>query len=152
LFDGTSLPLTHESRTVTFRNGEGLSTITNEFWSTPLGPVIYRANGKIYIVKTAGDGEFRAGEQFLRMMRAKSLAEWKDAMKLRARVTSNFTYADHAGNIFFHLECFITAVAACAGRDCSSDAGAHDARRLDALCAFRVSAAGAQSEGRLHSQ
>jgi len=101
LFDGTSLPLTRESRTVTFRNGEGLSTITNEFWSTPLGPVIYRANGKIYIVKTAGDGEFRAGEQFLRMMRAKSLAEWKDAMKLRARVTSNFTYADHAGNIFF---------------------------------------------------
>ncbi|HEX3144742.1 MAG TPA: penicillin acylase family protein, partial [Pyrinomonadaceae bacterium] len=101
LFDGTSLPLTRESRTVTFRNGEGLSTITNEFWSTPLGPVIYRANGKIYIVKTAGDGEFRADEQFLRMMRAKSLAEWKDAMKLRARVTSNFTYADHAGNIFF---------------------------------------------------
>jgi acyl-homoserine-lactone acylase len=101
LFDGTSLPLAHELRTVTFRNGEGLSTLTNEFWSTPLGPVIYRANGKIYIVKTAGDGEFRAGEQFLRMMRAKSLNEWKDAMKLRARVTSNFTYADRDGNIFF---------------------------------------------------
>ena len=101
LFDGTSLALTRELRTVTFRNGEGLSTITTEFWSTPLGPVIYRANGKIYIVKTAGDGEFRAGEQFLRMMRAKSLTEWKDAMKLRARVTSNFTYADRDGNIFF---------------------------------------------------
>jgi acyl-homoserine-lactone acylase len=66
-----------------------------------LGPVIYRANGKIYIVKTGGDGEFRAGEQFLRMMRATSLAEWKEAMKLRARVTSNFTYADRAGNIYF---------------------------------------------------
>jgi acyl-homoserine-lactone acylase len=90
-----------ELRTVTFRNGEALSTTTNEFWSTPLGPVIYRANGKIYIVKTAGDGEFRAGEQFLRMMRASSLAEWKEAMKLRARVTSNFTYADRAGNIYF---------------------------------------------------
>ena len=101
LFDGTSQALTRELRTVTFRNGEGLSTITTEFWSTPLGPVIYRANGKIYIVKTAGDGEFRAGEQFLRMMRAKSLAEWKDAMKLRARVTSNFTYADRDGNIYF---------------------------------------------------
>lgn len=101
LFDGASVALTRELRTVTFRNGEGLSTITTEFWSTPLGPVIYRANGKIYVVKTAGDGEFRAGEQFLRMMRAKSLAEWKDAMKLRARVTSNFTYADRDGNIFF---------------------------------------------------
>jgi acyl-homoserine-lactone acylase len=101
LFDGTSLALTRELRTVTFRNGEGLSTETREFWSTPLGPVIYRANGKIYIVKTGGDGEFRAGEQFLRMMRATSLNEWKEAMKLRARVTSNFTYADRAGNIYF---------------------------------------------------
>jgi acyl-homoserine-lactone acylase len=101
LFDGASLSLTRELRTVTFRNGDGLSTETREFWSTPLGPVIYRANGKIYIVKTAGEGEFRAGEQFLRMMRAKSLGEWKESMKLRARVTSNFTYADRAGNIFF---------------------------------------------------
>ena len=101
LFDGASLPLTRELRTVSFRNGEGLSTETREFWSTPLGPVIFRANGKIYIVKTGGDGEFRAGEQFLRMMRASSLAEWKEAMKIRARVTSNFTYADRAGNIYF---------------------------------------------------
>ena len=101
LFDSASLPLTRELRTVTFRNGEGLSTETREFWSTPLGPVIYRANGKIYIMKSGGDGEFRAGEQFLRMMRATSLAEWKEAMKLRARVTSNFTYADRAGNIYF---------------------------------------------------
>jgi acyl-homoserine-lactone acylase len=101
LFDGASLPLTRELRTVTFRNGEGLATETREFWTTPLGPVIYRANGKIYIVKTGGDGEFRAGEQFMRMMRAASLAEWKEAMKIRARITSNFTYADRAGNIYF---------------------------------------------------
>jgi acyl-homoserine-lactone acylase len=101
LFDSASLPLTRELRTVTFKNGEGLATETREFWTTPLGPVIHRANGKIYIVKTGGDGEFRAGEQFLRMMRAASLAEWKEAMKIRARVTSNFTYADRAGNIYF---------------------------------------------------
>ena len=56
---------------------------------------------KIFIARTAGDGEFRAGEQFLRMMRAKSLAEWKDAMRIRALVTSNYTYADRAGNIFY---------------------------------------------------
>jgi acyl-homoserine-lactone acylase len=101
LFDGASLPLTRELLTVPFRNGEGVSTETREFWTTPLGPVIHRADGKIYIVKTGGDGEFRAGEQFLRMMRATSLAEWKEAMKIRARITSNFTYADRAGNIYF---------------------------------------------------
>ena len=101
LFDGASLPLGRELLTVEFKNGDGLSTETKEFWSTPLGPVIHRANGKIYIVKTGGEGEYRAGEQFLKMMRASTFAEWKDAMKLRARLASNFTYADRAGNIYF---------------------------------------------------
>ena len=101
LFDGTSQPLKRDMVTASFRNGAGISTETREFWSTPIGPVIHRANGKIYVIKVAGADEFRAGEQFLRMMRSHSLAEWKGAMKMRARVTSNFTYADRAGNIFF---------------------------------------------------
>ena len=101
LFDGTSVQLTRELVTVEYKNGDGLSSETREFWSTPLGPVIYRGNGKIYIVKEAADGEFRRGEQQLHMMRARSLAEWKDAMKLRARPRSNFTYADRAGNVFY---------------------------------------------------
>ena len=100
LIDGKSVALTRELRAVVFRNGEGLSTETREFWSTEFGPVVHRANGKIYILKFAGDGEYRAGEQFLRMMRADSLKEFKDAMKMRARATSNFTYADRAGNIY----------------------------------------------------
>lgn len=100
LFDGRSVPLKRDLISVSFRNGPGISTQTREFWSTKLGPVVHRANGKIYIFKYAGDGEYRAGEQFLRMMRARTLNEWKEAMKMRARPTSNFTYADRAGNIF----------------------------------------------------
>jgi acyl-homoserine-lactone acylase len=99
LIDGTSLPLTRELVTVEFRNGAGTSSETREFWSTPAGPVIHRAGGKIYIIKTANDGDFRGGEQFLRMMHATTLAEWKSAMRLHGRGTSNFTYADKAGNI-----------------------------------------------------
>ncbi|QYO66133.1 penicillin acylase family protein [Leptolyngbya sp. 7M] len=101
LFDGKSVPLKRELLTAPFRNGESISTETREFWSTDLGPVVHRANGKIYIMKYAGDGEIRAGEQFLKMMRATSLKEWLDAMKMRARMTSNFTYADRAGNILY---------------------------------------------------
>ena len=101
IFDGRSVALKRDLVTVTYRNGDGLNTETREFWSTPLGPVVTRANGKIYIVKYAGEGEYRAGEQFLKMMRATSLAEWQQAMKMRARVSSNFTYADGAGNIYF---------------------------------------------------
>ena len=94
LLDGASLPIVREFRTVAFRDGDAMLSETREFLSTPLGPVVHRTDDRIFIVKTAGDVEFRAGEQFLRMMRARSLAEWKDAMKMRALVTSNYTYAD----------------------------------------------------------
>jgi acyl-homoserine-lactone acylase len=100
-FDGTSVPLRREYATVTYRNGDAFATETREQWFTSLGPVVHRANGKIYTVKTAGEGDFRAGEQFLHMMRARSLAEWKEAMRIRARMTSNFTYADRDGNIYY---------------------------------------------------
>ena len=97
--DGASLPLKREQYTVTVKDGESSGPETREFWNTPLGPVVHRTADRVFIVRTAGDGEFRAGEQFLRMMRAQSLAEWKDAMRIRALVTSNYTYADRAGNI-----------------------------------------------------
>jgi acyl-homoserine-lactone acylase len=101
LFEGTSVPLTAETISVAFRNGAGLSTETRQLWRSPLGPVIYRGGGKVYVLRAAEEGDYRGGEQFLRMMRAQSLAEWKDAMRMRARVTSSFTYADRAGNIFY---------------------------------------------------
>lgn len=101
LFDGKSVALRREFITASFRNGDSIATETREMWSSALGPVIYRGDGKIYVMKYATDGENRGGEQFLRMMRAKSLAEWKDAMKMRARPTSNFTYADRTGNIYY---------------------------------------------------
>ena len=101
LFDGTSHPLEHQLVTAEYKNGAGLASETRELWRTSLGPVIYRGGGKIYVLKAANDGEYRAGEQFLKMMRASSLAEWKDAMRMRARVNSNFTYADRAGHIFY---------------------------------------------------
>jgi acyl-homoserine-lactone acylase len=101
LFEGTSVPMSSERITVTFRNGAGLSTESRELWRSPLGPVIHRGDGKVYVLRAAAEGDYRGGEQFLRMMRAASLAEWKDAMRMRARVTSSFTYADRAGNIYY---------------------------------------------------
>lgn len=101
VFDRKSVPIRREMITVPFRSRESIFTETREFWTSALGPVIKRADGKIYVFKYAGDGEIRAGEQFLQMMRARTLGEWKAAMKMRARITSNFTYADRAGNIYY---------------------------------------------------
>jgi acyl-homoserine-lactone acylase len=117
LFDGTSLPLHREITTVTYKNGNGLSTESRESWRTPLGPVIWRDGGKIYVLRGAEDGDYRGGEQFLHMMRAKSLAEWKDAMRIRSRVNSNFTYADRAGNIYYVWNASIPSLPHASGGD-----------------------------------
>jgi acyl-homoserine-lactone acylase len=103
LLDGASLPLRRETRTVEYRDDDagGVAAETRDLWSTPFGAVVHRTADRIYVAKTAGDREFRAGEQFLRMMRARSLAEWQAAMRIRALVTSNYTYADRDGNIFY---------------------------------------------------
>lgn len=101
LLDGASIPLQRELVQVEFKNGNALASETRELLRTPLGPVVYRGNGKIYVLRYAGDEDFRGGEQFLRMMRSHSLDEWKDAMRMRARINSNFTYADRDGNIFY---------------------------------------------------
>ena len=117
LFDGTSLALQRELTTVTYTNGNGFSTETRESWRTPLGPVIWRDNGKIYVLRAADEGDFRGGEQFLHMMRAKSLAEWKDAMRIRSRFNSNFTYADRAGNIYYVWNATIPVLPHASGGD-----------------------------------
>lgn len=103
LFDGVSKPVQRELVTVQYLSGAGagLTSESREFASTVLGPVIHRADGKLYVLRASAQGEFRAGEQFLHMMRARSLAQWKAAMRIRARVNSSFTYADRAGNIFY---------------------------------------------------
>ena len=99
--DGEWKQLQKQTVTAEYKDGAGYSTETRDVVRTTLGPVIGRRGNTIYVVRAANDGEFRGGEQFLRMMRARSLEEWKAAMRMRARVNSSFTYADRAGNIYY---------------------------------------------------
>lgn len=97
--DGASLPITRTTRTVEYLDDATLVPETRDFWFTPLGPVVHRTADTVYVARTAGDGEFRAGEQFLRLMRTTTLAQWMEVMRMRALVSQNYTYADRAGNI-----------------------------------------------------
>ena len=101
LLDAASIPVGRELLARYFRNGGGYSLDTRERLFTSLGPVIHRDHGRIYVLRAPEDGEFRGGEQFLRMIQATTLEEWTEAMRLRAHPRSNFTYADAEGNIFF---------------------------------------------------
>ena len=96
--DGVSQPIRFDSVVVEVKDAPSESRLMA--W-TSLGRVIRRTPTKIYVFRHAIDGEYHAGEQFLRMMRAKSLDEWKAAMRMGARLNSSFTYADRAGNIFY---------------------------------------------------
>jgi acyl-homoserine-lactone acylase len=101
LLDDASVPLERELVSVEYRDSAGIGVATREFWSSHLGPVVHRTDSLVYIYRPATLGEFRAGEQWLEMMKAASFDEWRDAMRIQARTTSNFTYADAAGNIFY---------------------------------------------------
>ena len=100
LLDGAPVPLAERSVTVPYRTADGVvASETRTTWWTPFGPVVHRAEDRVYILKDPRAGEWRRGDQFLRMMRADSLEEWLDAMSMRAHPSSNLTYADRAGNI-----------------------------------------------------
>lgn len=117
LFDGGSVPLRRETVTIEFKDGKGVGYETKIFWTSPLGLAIHRDRDKIYILRSAGDGEYRMDEQFLTMMKAESLEEWKDAVRMRARTSSNLTYADADGNVFYVWNATIPALPHPSGGD-----------------------------------
>lgn len=101
LFGGRSVPLKSERVTVGYRTDKGIARETRTYWSSEIGQVIHRDHENVYVIRYAGDGVYRMDEQFLLMMKAKNLEEWKDAVRIRARTSSNLTYADDDGNIFY---------------------------------------------------
>jgi acyl-homoserine-lactone acylase len=102
LLDGVAVPLQRDEVSVEYVGEDGvIAAATREIISFDGHPLVHRSDSLAYIYRHAANGEYRAGEQWLLMMQAQNLEEWKDAMRIGARVTSNFTYADRAGNIFY---------------------------------------------------
>jgi len=99
LFDGGSVPLEMRAVTVEYRSGPTVESETREFPFSPLGPVIFESPDTLFVLRAHQLTQYRVGEQWLRMMQARNLKEWKEAMAIRAKVSSNLTYADADGNI-----------------------------------------------------
>ena len=117
LLDGESVPLRSTELQVKISGLSGVETVSREFLDTEIGPVVDRTADTLYVVRSADWGEYRRTEQFLRMMQASTLEEWKDAMRLRAMKESSFTYADAAGNIFYVWNAAIPILPHPSGRD-----------------------------------
>jgi acyl-homoserine-lactone acylase len=100
-FEGGTAPIRREVLTVSYRAGDEQALATRERLTTHIGPVVHRDDRNVYVIRAAEDGSYRGGDQFLRMMQAQSLEQWRNAMRLRAHPTSNVVYADVAGNILY---------------------------------------------------
>lgn len=102
LFDGASIPIREVSTTLPYRAPDGtIAQETRTTQATHLGPVIHRADGRLHVWKVAGFEQFQLAEQWLAMMRARNHAQWSAAMRMLQKPSSNFTYADADGNIFY---------------------------------------------------
>ena len=71
------------------------------------GPVIENKSGA-YAVRYAGADQLRMVEEYYRLTRAKTFAEWQQALAMQGIPATNFLYADAAGNIaYFYNASFL---------------------------------------------
>ena len=102
VFDGVAHAPWTETLEVRWRSEGGSTGTTREsFRFTHVGPIVFETDDEYYVVRSANAGEFRRSEQYLRMMQAETLEDWKEAMRMHAIDASNYTYADADGNIFY---------------------------------------------------
>jgi acyl-homoserine-lactone acylase len=102
IFDGRSVPLTRRDVTIAVRTTDASSRQENHtFWSTHIGPVIYRTPTRVFTVKSSRLEAHRYFEGFYILSKARSLDEWLAGMRMNLVPTSNFTYADADGNILY---------------------------------------------------
>lgn len=100
LFDGGRIAIDRRDVTAEFVRSDGsIGTATRRMPFTPLGPVVHEVEDTVYVVKAHRLSQYRVGEQWLRMMQANDFEGWTEAMRIRAKVSSNLTYADADGVI-----------------------------------------------------
>jgi acyl-homoserine-lactone acylase len=101
-FDGRSMPLVRREVSIRVRAADGtFRTETREFWHSHLGPIIYRTTHKVFAIKSTRLDAHRYFEGFYTLSQARSLGEWRRALRQNLVPTSNFTYADADGNILY---------------------------------------------------
>lgn len=102
LFDGRSQALESRTVSVVVRNPDGTArTETRTFWYSAIGPIVHRTPTRAFAVKSTRLEAYRYYEGFYVMSKARTLDQWRAALRLNLVPTSNFTYADADGNILY---------------------------------------------------
>jgi acyl-homoserine-lactone acylase len=78
-----------------------LAVEQREYEDTRFGPVIYRAEDRVFVVRSVNLEWWRQYEGFFELMQAESLGDFRNILGRGLAVTSNYTYADADGNILY---------------------------------------------------
>jgi penicillin amidase/acyl-homoserine-lactone acylase len=93
--DGTSRPLEEKQAPIAIDTGFFVFTAHKPVYWSEHGPAM-RTDQGAWAIRYAGIGRaLKAGEQWYRMNKARSLTEWKAAMSMQAIPMFNTVYADH---------------------------------------------------------
>lgn len=99
-FDGKWQPLTVRQATLTIDTGLFEITVHRDVYFSVHGPVI-KTDGGFFALRYAGhEGYVRATEQWFKMNKARSLAEWQDAMRILGVPMFNTVYGDR-DNVYY---------------------------------------------------
>lgn len=103
LFDGKPLPLTKKEVAVEVKGANGsITTQQRTYWDSHLGPVLHRTPERVFALKSAITGEFRAHEGgWYDLSKATNWNAFHALLKRERLPMFNLGYADVDGNIFY---------------------------------------------------
>ncbi len=102
MFNGKSIPLTKKEISIEIKGKDGsIRKETRTYWESHLGKILYRSADKAFAVQSTQLDAFRYYEGFYELSKTRTLDEFLRVMNRNLVPTSNFTYADAAGNIMY---------------------------------------------------
>ena len=98
LLDGEWKPLERKDIRLGVKFGPITIPVSQTIWRSEHGPVIRNNNGA-FAIAYGGMDQLDQLTQYYRLNKATSFEQWRVAMELRGVPSTNFIYADEAGNI-----------------------------------------------------
>lgn len=105
--DGEWKPLAKTDIVLPVKVGPVVLPITRTVWRSEHGPVIKAPNGDAYAIRYGGMDRIDQLTEYYRLNKAKTYSEWSAALAMQAIPSTNFIYADAAGNIAYHYNAAI---------------------------------------------
>jgi len=101
-FEGRSRSLIRKEVEVEVKQQDGtLRSERRTFWASHLGPIVHRSADRAFAYRSVALDSWRQFEGFYELSHARSLKEYRRTLGRLLNQTSNFTYADAAGNVLY---------------------------------------------------